>query len=84
MLKMITQDLPSGISCVAIPAIDDGHPEATRRHGMQPRRYAFVESNLQARYARHLADGLQHARRWVPVVGAGRHEQHDAVAGAAP
>ena len=84
LLKMIAQNLSSGISSVAIPAIDDGHPKAAWWHGVQPRCQAFVECNLQARYARHLPDGFQHACRGMPVVGVGWHEQDDAVSGAAP
>src|SRR5215475_7823113 len=62
-----------------VPAIDDGKPEAPRRHGMALGITVFVERDLHARYigkSQRLFNGL----RWrMTIAGTLGSEQHHAV-----
>jgi len=59
------------------------YPEAARRHGVPAGRPVLVKGDLQARDAGHAGDLTLQLGRRMAVGPAMRHEQHDAVAGAA-
>ena len=68
-----------GEAAVEVPAVDDGEPEAARRHRVGLGGLVLVERDLHARYAGPRAD-LVDRRRGMAVVRPVRAEQHDAVA----